>query len=74
MKTALPISSRARRSQSGSAVVVILILLAIMLILSQANTITLNRLRHEVRAEERRQIQRLAAPVSQTATNQPPSK
>ncbi|HZM01976.1 MAG TPA: hypothetical protein VFC44_03045 [Candidatus Saccharimonadales bacterium] len=74
MKTALPLSHRARRSQSGSAVVVVLILLAIMLILSQANTITLNRLRHEVKAMERHQIQRLAAPVIPAATHQPTSQ
>jgi hypothetical protein len=77
MKTCAAHFRRSRRSPGGSAVLVLLALLTVMVMLVMANTATLNWLTREVKAVEKRQIQRLdpsskpQARPSQSATNQP---
>jgi hypothetical protein len=81
MKTRFANFRRSRRPPGGSVlVVVLLVLLSVMLLLIAVNTATLNRLTREVKAIEKRQIQRLdpsAKPPprpAQGATNFPAAK
>ena len=80
MKTEFSSFRKSRNFQSGSAVVVVLVVLTILVMLLAADTATLNWLRREVNAVEKRQIQRLASPLTNqlhaagSVTNQPFAK
>jgi len=69
-----------RSAREGSSVLIVLVLLALMVVLTAANTATVNRLRDRVKIVDQRQTRRLAAystnllHVAAPATNQPPSK
>jgi len=60
MKTGCYNLRRSRRIHNGSAVIVVLAVMTILVMLLAANTATLNSLRRQVSAIEKRQVQRLA--------------
>jgi hypothetical protein len=70
----------ARSAREGSSVLIVLVLLALMVVLTAANTATVNRLRDRVRIVDQRQTRRLAAAstnllhAATPATNQPQPK
>ncbi|MGO8701834.1 MAG: hypothetical protein ACLQVY_29485 [Limisphaerales bacterium] len=71
---------RPRSAREGSSVLIVLVLLAFMVVLTAANTATVNRLRDRVKIVDQRQTRRLAAcstnlpHIAAPATNQPQSK
>jgi hypothetical protein len=61
MKMNFALVRRSRSSREGSAVIIVLVLLAFMVVLTAANTATVNRLRDRVKIIDQRQTRRLAA-------------
>ena len=62
---------RSRRSERGSATLVVFILLTIMVALVAANSVTLHRLRGELRLIEREQLKRYGTNAVPTLLVQP---
>jgi type II secretory pathway component PulK len=60
MKIDYGLAHRAGSSRQGFAVLIVLVLLAFMVVLTAANTATVNRLRDRVRIVDQRQTHRLA--------------
>jgi hypothetical protein len=60
-RTLIQGSRSSRSSRGGSAVLIVLVLLAFMVVLTAANTSTVNRLRDRVKIIDQRQTRRLAA-------------